>query len=105
VNRHLFTQFGTIVQEQVSVSIRLRDIWFLLLESEIAFSHIVEFCELGGFRFAASNSENVIDLSFHKYLHFIENRWDCYHKFWKLTVTGEQWCKLAEQLFVLEPEA
>ena len=62
-NRHLFAQFGSLTQEQVSIYIRFSDIWVLPLESEVAFSYIVEFCDLGGFRFATLNSDNVIDLS------------------------------------------
>ena len=103
-----------IPERNIVLYVRLTDVWCSSLGSEVAFSHVTEFAELEhsfsrysgkSFHVAARDSACAFDLSWHRYYHFANNRWECYRKLWQLSVLGRRWCEIAEQTFVTEPEA
>jgi hypothetical protein len=114
-NQQLLAEFGRVIQEQnILLYIRLYDVWYLSLSSEVAFSHMLAFASLesthnpilgGSFRVTSSDSECGFDLSLHRYFRSINNHWECYRKTWELSVLGRRWCEIAKQMFVPESEA
>lgn len=114
-NQHLFARFGGLLPERnVVLHVRLIDLWCVSLGSEVAFSHLLEFAELGRsfsrysgrtFYAAAPDSGCDFDLRWHRYYHFANNRWECYEKLWQLSVSGRRWCEIARRVFAPDPEA
>jgi hypothetical protein len=113
-NQQLFIEFSREIPEQnIFLFIRLMDVWQMLLPSEVAFSHMLEFANLevahngilgGSFRVTSSDSECGFDMSLHKYFCFMNNEWECYRKTWELNVLGRGWCEIAKQIFASESE-